>query len=108
MDNELLNPPTEDAKKLFAQFLAEFGHFGKLGAKVYTDVQMPDGSLSITYYIEVSSFSVIVSQINDFLRHYTNMKDQSEFSIDAFEHRFEDDLKAYNNNIKDEIANSLR
>ncbi len=106
--NELLNPPTEDAKKLFAQFLAEFGHFGKLGAKVYTDVQMPDGSLSITYYIEVSSFSVIVSQINDFLRHFTNMNDQSEFSIDAFEHRFEDDLKTYNNSIKDEIALSKK
>jgi hypothetical protein len=33
--NELLNPTTDEAKKLFAQFLAEFMYWEKLGAKTY-------------------------------------------------------------------------
>lgn len=102
--NELLNPPTNEAKKLFAQFLAEFMYWGKLGAKTYTDMQMPDGSFSITYYVEVSSFSVIVNLINDFIRHYESREDQSEYSLSQFEDRFEDDLRMHNNNIKDEIG----
>jgi hypothetical protein len=101
--NELLNPPTDEAKKLFAQFLAEFMYWEKLGAKTYTDMQMPDGSFSITYYVEVSSFSVIVNLINDFIRHYESREGQSEFAIDAFERNFESDLKTYCNEIKDEI-----
>jgi len=101
--NELLNPPTEEAEKLFAQFLSEYMHWMKLGAKTYTDMQMPDGSFSITYYVEVSSFSIIVNLINDFIRHYDSRADQSEFAIDAFERNFESDLKTYCNDIKDEI-----
>lgn len=102
--NELLSPPTDEAKKLFAQFLAEYRYWEKLGAKTYTDMQMPDGSFSITYYVEVSSFSVIVNLINDFIRHYESREDQSEYSLSQFEDRFEDNLKMHNNNIKDEIA----
>ena len=102
--NELLNPPTDEAKKLFAQFLAEFKHWEKLGAKTFTDMQMPDGSFSITYYVEVSSFSVIVNLINNFIRHYECREGQSEYAVDAFERNFESDLKTYCNNIKDEIA----
>ena len=101
--NELLNPPTDEAKKLFAQFLAEFMYWEKLGAKTYTDMQMPDGSFSITYYVEVSSFSVIVNLINDFIRHYESREGQSEYAIDAFERNFESNLKTYRNDIKDEI-----
>ncbi len=106
--NELLNPPTEEAKKLFAQFLAELKHWEKLGAKTYTDVQMPDGSFSITYYVEISSFAVIVNQINNFLRHYVSMEDQSEYAIDAFENSFTTELEMYNINLKEEIKNSQR
>ena len=104
--NELLNPPSDEAKALFAQFLAELEHFKKLGAHVYTDVQMPDGSFTVTYYVSVSSFSLIVSQINDYLRHYASIEDQSEFAIAAFEDSFESDLKLHCNNIKEEIKNS--
>ncbi len=104
--NELLNPPTAESKKLFAQFLAELEHFKALGADVYTDVQIPDGSFTITYYIVISSFSVIVSHINEFLRHYATIQDQSEFSKEAFEDSFENDLKTFNNNIEYEIKNS--
>lgn len=104
--NELLNP-SEESKKLFAQFLANLSYFQKLGADVNTDIQIPDGTFHITYYVTVSSFSVIVSQINDFLRHYASRKDQSEFAIAAFEDNFDSDLKMHNCNIKDEIqANS--
>ena len=67
-------------------------------------MQMPDGSFSITYYVEVSSFSVIVNFINDFIRHYESREGQSEYSLSQFEDRFEDNLKMHNNNIKDEIA----
>lgn len=102
--NELLNPPTDEAKKLFAQFLAEFMYWEKLGANTYTDIQMPDGSFSITYYVEVSSFSVIVNLINDFIRHYESREGQSEYSLSQFEDRFEDDLRMHSNNIKDEIG----
>ena len=77
-----------------------------MGAHVYTDVQMPDGSFTITYYVSVSSFSVIVSQINDFIRHYVSIDDQSEFAIAAFEDNFESDLQLHCNNIKEEIKNS--
>ena len=101
--NELLNPPSEESKKLFAQFLAELNHWEKLGAKTYADVQMPDGSFSITYYVEVSSFSVIVNQINNFLRHFLSMEDQSEYSLTQFEDSFADDLKMHSIFIKDEI-----
>ena len=101
--NELINPPSDEAKKLIAQFISEFQHFGKLGAKTYTDIQMPDGSFSITYYVEVSSFSMIVDLINDFIRHYESRDGQSEYSLSQFEDRFNDDLKTNNNNIEDEI-----
>ena len=101
--NELLNPPSDETKKLIAQFMSEFKHFDKLGAKTYTDIQMPDGSFSITYYVEVSSFSMIVDLINDFIRHYENREGQSEYSLSQFEDRFNDDLKTNNNNIEDEI-----
>ena len=104
--NELLNPPTDESKKLFSQFLAELEHFKALGADVYTDVQIPDGSFTITYYIVISSFSLIVSHINDFLRHYATIQDQSEFSKEAFEDSFEVDLETFNNNIEYEIKNS--
>lgn len=101
--NELLNPPTDESKSLFAQFLAEFKHWKKLGAKTFTDIQMPDGSFNITYYIEVSSFNAIVNLINDFIRHYESREWQSEYSLSQFEDRFEEDLKMHNNNIKEEI-----
>ena len=101
--NELLNP-TEESKKLFAQFLANLRYFQKLGAEVNTDIQIPDGAFYITYYVTVSSFSIIVSQINDFLRHYASRKDQSEFAIASFEDNFDSDLKMHNCNIKDEIS----
>ena len=88
---------------LWSAYLAEFKNWKKLGAKTYTDMQMPDGSFSITYYVEISSFSVIVDLINDFIRHYECREGQSEYSLSQFEDRFENDLKIHNNNIKDEI-----
>ncbi len=104
--NELLNPPSDESKKLFAQFLAELEHFKALGADVYTDVQIPDGSFTITYYIIISSFSLIVSHINAFLRHYATRSDLSEFAIEDFEDSFALDLDRFNNNIEYEIKNS--
>ena len=106
--SELLSPPSKEGQKLFAQFLFELEHLKTLGANVYTDVQMPDGSFNVTYYIEVSSFSLIVNHINGFLRHYANIQDQTEYAIDAFEDNFETDLEMYNNNIEEEIKNCLR
>ena len=104
--DELLAPPSEDAAKLFAQFLSELNHFSDLGAKVYSEMQMAEKSLTITYYIPIASFSVIKDQIDELLEY--RLKDKSgginDFARDSFESKFSDDLKTYYNNIEDEIA----
>lgn len=101
--NELLNPPTEESRKLFAQFLADLKYIEQLGAKVFVDVQMPDGSFYITYYIEASAFSLVVSHINNFLRHYESMESQSEYAIDLFESNFESTLDLNSNTIENMV-----
>ena len=104
--DELLAPPSEDAAKLFAQFLSELNHFSDLGAKVYSEMQMAEKSLTITYYIPIASFSVIKDQIDELLEY--RLKDKNgginDFARDSFELKFSDDLKTYYNNIEDEIA----
>ena len=51
---------------LFAQFLSELDYYSSLGADIYTDFQLTDRQLTITYCIPVPSFSVVKSQIDDF------------------------------------------
>ena len=99
--NELLTPPSSDAETLFARFLAELGHFSDLGAKTYTEMQMTGKSLTITYFIPVTSFSVIKSQIDDLLKYLKT--EENDFTRDTFEMMFEDGLKTNYNNIEDEI-----
>ena len=102
--NELLNPPSEDAKMAFANFLSEIHHFNELGADCYTELSMPEDHVLITYNIPLSSMNVIrgfVDQILDFIE----KDDKTEFVIDSFEQSFEKDLNTYYNNIEEEIAN---
>ena len=99
--NELLTPPSADAETLFARFLAELGHFTDLGAKTYTEMQMIDRSLTITYFIPVASFSVIKNQIDDLLKYLRT--EENDFTRDNFEMMFEDGLKTNYNYIEDEI-----
>lgn len=100
--SELLNPPTQLSQDFVAEFLANVKHLNELGVQCYTDMQMPDKVLTITYYIPISSFSIISTQINQFLEFFAN-KDKSEFYIDSFEQSFAHDLKSYYNNIADII-----
>ena len=99
--NELLTPPSADAEKLFARFLAELNHFADLGAKTYTEMQMTGRLLTITYFIPVASFSVIKNQIDDLLKYLKT--EENDFTRDTFEMMFEDGLKTNYNNIEDEI-----
>ena len=99
--NELLAPPSADAEKLFAQFLAELNHFADLGAKTYTEMQMTGRLLTITYFIPVASFSVIKNQIDDLLKYLKT--EENDFTRDTFEMMFEDGLKTNYNYIADEI-----
>lgn len=101
--NELLDPPSEKARDLFAQFLSEIQHFIELGAACYTDLQMPGKSLTITYFIPVSTFAVITEQIKEFLEFWNNKEMQNDFTIDHFERTFTADLERYWNDIKTEI-----
>lgn len=101
--NELLNPPSKEAEKLFANFLAEINHFNDLGAGCYTEVSMPDNHIMITYNIPISSFNVIKGQIDEFLD-FLKKGDRSEFVVDSFEKGFETNLNDYHNNIEDEIS----
>ena len=66
-------------------------------------MQITDKALTITYFISVSSFSIITSQINKLLEFRGNKDTQNDFSIDSFETTFDNDLKMYYNDIEDEI-----
>ena len=101
--NEMLNPPSDKAKQLFTRFLAEFKRFNDLGANVYTDLQIPDRALFITYCVEVTPFNIVVTCINNFLEHYSNAEDQSDFAIARFEKMFSSDLEMYSANIEESI-----
>lgn len=102
--NELLNPPSEQAKILFATFKAELNHFSELGAETYTDIQMTDKSLTITYYIPVASFSVIKSQVDKVIKHLSSADSKNDYARDTFEMDFKNDIETYYNNIKEEIS----
>lgn len=102
--NELLNPPSEQAKILFATFKAELNHFSELGAETYTDIQMTDKSLTITYYIPVASFSVIKSQVDKVIKHLSSADSKNDYARDTFETDFKNDIETYYNNIKEEIS----
>ena len=104
--NELLAPPSEEAAMLFAQFLSELKHFSKLGAKVYTELQLPEDSLLITYFIPVASFSIIKNQLDDLLEHRRGIANGkiNDFLRDSFETSFTNSLETNYNYIEDEIA----
>lgn len=104
--NELLAPPSEEAAMLFAQFLSELKHFSELGAKVYTELQLPEDSLLITYFIPVASFTIIKSQLDDLLEHRRNIANGiiNDYLRDSFETQFAYSLETYYNYIEDEIA----
>lgn len=104
--NELLNPPSEEAANLFAQFLSELIHFDKLGARTYTEIQLEDESLQITYVIPVPSFSIIRSQLNVFLNYRSKNENRTidDSSRESFESDFSHQLDTNYNVIEDEIS----
>ena len=106
--NELLSPATDDAKLLFAKFRSDLDHFDKLGAGIWTEMQMTDKTLTITYHIPVAAMSIIKSQIDPFLEHWQNKENETDFSRDSFEIQFEDSLKTTYNNIEEEITRLAR
>lgn len=101
--NELLNPPSEEAEGLVARFLSELHHFAALGARSYTEMQMIDKSLTITWFIPVASFSVIKSQIDGLLKYLSQSGNENDFMRDNFEMLFEDSLMMDSNDIEEEI-----
>ena len=101
--NELLNPPSDQAEELFAQFLSELDYYSSLGAAIYTDLQLTDRQLTITYYIPVPSFSVVKSQIDDLLEYMRNSGEENDFLRDNFEIMFRDSLQENSNDIAEEI-----
>lgn len=101
--NELLNPPSAEAKKLFANFLSEINHFNELGAECYTELSMPEDRIMITYNIPLSSMNVIKSAVDNLLS-FMKKENKSELEIDSFERSFENDLNIYHNNIEEEIT----
>ena len=101
--NELLTPPSDQAEELFAQFLSELDYYSSLGADIYTDFQLTDRQLTITYCIPVPSFSVVKSQIDDFLEYMRNSGEENDFLRDNFEIMFRDSLQENSNDIAEEI-----
>ena len=101
--NELLTPPSDQAEELFAQFLSELDYYSSLGADIYTDFQLTDRQLTITYCIPDPSFSVVKSQIDDFLEYMRNSGEENDFLRDNFEIMFRDSLQENSNDIAEEI-----
>lgn len=101
--SNLLAPPSDKAKSLIAQFLYEYQHFQELGASCFTDMQIIGKSLTVTYYVRISSFSVITSQVTNYLEYKEKEAAQGDFFRDSFEMIFKSDLKTVYNNIEDEI-----
>ncbi len=99
---QLLDPPSEESKQLFARFLSELNHFAALGAGCFTDMQMNDETLTITYFINIPSFSVIQSQLASFIN-FKNSGNISDYSRESFEIQFKHDLETFYNDIEDEI-----
>lgn len=101
--NELLNPSSDDAAMLFALFISELKHFEALGVECPYELQMPDNTLTITYFIPIDSFSVIRSQINEFLEYRKNNDNENDFLKDQFEMTFNHSIEMHYNVIQDEI-----
>ena len=102
--SELLNPPSDEAAELFAQFLSEINRFNELGANCYDEVQMLDKAATITYYIPVKELSIIMMQIDEYIEFKNDPNNDNEIAIELFENSFNKDLKTYSNNIEDAIS----
>lgn len=97
--NEILNPPTEKAEGFFTRFLSEMENISRLGAKTHTDMQIPDKSVYITYYVDVRDYQPIVSLTQKYLDYRANCEGQSDFYKDEFESSFRTDLEMICNRI---------
>jgi len=100
---ELLSTKELEAEKLFANFLIEIERLEKKGFVCPVDILMLDKNLTISYYWPIPSFSVICSQISDYLDYY-NTEDKSDFSKERFAHDFNLKLEQFYNNVEDEIS----
>lgn len=100
--SELINPPSEKAEELFAQFKSELEHFSDLGSKNYTELHMISDKLTITYYIPVASFGVISSQIDPVIEYY-NSKTDNDYLRDRMDLLFQTDTERVFNYIDEEI-----
>ena len=101
--NDLLNPPSAEAEELVTKFLCEYKYFEQLGARCFSDIQIPGNSLMITYYVAIPSFIVITSQISDYAKHKAMEGDVGDGLRDLYEMHFKDELDSTYCNIKDEI-----
>lgn len=101
--NELLNPPSPDAKELFGRFLSEIEHFRELGANCNTEVSLPGDTLQITYYVPVPALMIIKSQIDKYLSDIKK-PDRPDWVIEMDDEDFENGLEDYHCNIEEEIA----
>ncbi len=101
--NELLNPPSEEAAALFAQFLSELDHFNEMGAGCESIISLAEDSLVITYYIPVPALDIIKGQIDKYIEYKKLGKNISDVMSDNFEMEFESNLKTYHNNLQEEI-----
>ena len=100
--NELLNPPSEESKKLFGRFVGEINHFNDLGAKCFTEMTLLEDFLQITYFIPVPSLMIIKTQIDKYLSDIRK-PDRPDWVIEMDNEDFDNNLSEYHNNIAEEI-----
>ena len=100
--NELLNPPSDEAANLFAQFLAEIENFKNLGAECFTEVSLPGDTLMITYCVTNPELLIIRMQIDKYLNDIKK-PNRPDWVIEMDNDAFERDLKMHHNNIEDSI-----
>ena len=111
MVEEVLNPPSETAEKLFAKFLLELDRFNEIAgdcddAKCESIISLTNNNLEITYYIPVNGFDIAEQQIKKYLDFKNSGKTKFQ-EIENFENEFALDLKEHHNNIQDEIEREV-
>lgn len=99
---ELLNPPSEEAKKLFAKALAEIKRINTLGKEEVSSEILIADSIIITYYHNNSYFRLVFDIISDYLKAIN--ASETEYDINRANELFENARKKYfENKSVDEI-----
>ena len=99
---ELTEAIKPEQREYFLTFLYEYYYWGEYGARIEDCIELADRDYRITYYVYVPTFSVIKSQVDEFID-FSNHPEKSTYDEEEFESLYQYSLKYHTNKIEDEI-----